>query len=94
MWRAPDEGIWETRGRRQHFTFSKVMAWVAFDRALKAMESFELTGPLERWRSLRDEIHREVCEKGFNPKLNAFTQAFGSEELDASTLLIPVFDCT
>jgi GH15 family glucan-1,4-alpha-glucosidase len=90
VWRAPDEGIWETRGSRQHFTFSKVMAWVAFDRALKAMESFELAGPIERWRSLRDEIHREVCEKGFNPELNTFTQAFGSKELDASTLLIPV----
>jgi GH15 family glucan-1,4-alpha-glucosidase len=90
IWRAPDEGIWETRGSRQHFTFSKVMAWVAFDRAVKAMDEFALAGPRERWRSLRDEIHREVCEKGFNAKLNAFTQAFASEELDASTLLIPV----
>ncbi len=90
VWRSPDEGIWETRGNRQHFTFSKVMAWVAFDRALKAMESFQLAGPIERWRSLRDEVHREVCEKGFNSKLNTFTEAFGSKELDASTLLIPV----
>ena len=89
-WRSPDEGIWETRSGRQHFTYSKVMAWVAFDRALKGMKKFGLAGPMERWRSLRDEIHREICEKGFNPKLNAFTQAFGSEELDASTLLIPV----
>jgi GH15 family glucan-1,4-alpha-glucosidase len=63
---------------------------VAFDRAVKAMDEFALAGPRDRWRSLRDEIHREVCEQGFNPKLNAFTQAFGSEELDASTLLIPV----
>jgi GH15 family glucan-1,4-alpha-glucosidase len=90
VWREPDEGIWETRGSRQHFTFSKVMARVAFDRALKAMESFELAGPIERWRSLRDEIHREVRDKGFDPELNTFTQAFGSKELDASTLLIPV----
>ena len=90
VWCEPDEGIWEARGHRQHFTFSKVMAWVAFDRAVKAMEQFALAGPGERWRSLRDEIHREVCERGFNPGLNAFTQAFGSQELDASTLLIPV----
>jgi GH15 family glucan-1,4-alpha-glucosidase len=90
IWCLPDEGIWETRGRRQHFTFSKVMAWVAFDRALKSMQQFGLDGPHDRWRPLRDEIHREVCEKGYNAKLNSFTQAFGSEELDASTLLIPV----
>ena len=90
IWCLPDEGIWETRGRSQHFTYSKVMAWVAFDRGIKSMEGFDLNGPMERWRSLRDEIHREVCEKGYSAKLNAFTQAFGSEELDASTLLIPV----
>jgi GH15 family glucan-1,4-alpha-glucosidase len=87
-WDEPDEGIWEVRGPRQHFVHSKVMAWVAFDRAVQATEA-GLPGPASRWRELRDTIHREVCEKGFNPQREAFTQAYGSTELDAAVLLIP-----
>jgi len=90
IWREPDEGIWETRGGRQHFTFSKVMAWVAFDRAIRSAEMFELDGPLDEWRATRDTIHAEVCEKAWNPKLNAFTQFYGSDQLDASVLLLPL----
>ncbi|MFL9874754.1 glycoside hydrolase family 15 protein [Paraburkholderia megapolitana] len=90
IWREPDEGIWETRGGRRHFTFSKVMAWVAFDCALKSAEKFGLPGPLERWRELRDEIHADVCEKGWNPAKQAFTQSYGSDELDASILMLPI----
>ncbi|MEQ5842529.1 glycoside hydrolase family 15 protein [Paraburkholderia acidicola] len=90
IWREPDEGIWETRGGRRHFTFSKVMAWVAFDCALKSAEKFGLPGPLERWRALRDEIHADVCEKGWNPAKQAFTQSYGSDELDASILMLPI----
>jgi GH15 family glucan-1,4-alpha-glucosidase len=89
IWQEPDEGIWETRGGRQHFTFSKVMAWVAFDRAIKSAESFELPGPLDHWREIREQIHATVCEKSWNPQLNAFTQVFGGDELDASVLLLP-----
>ncbi|WP_130799161.1 glycoside hydrolase family 15 protein [Streptomyces otsuchiensis] len=88
-WNEPDEGIWEVRGPRRHFTHSKVMAWVAVDRAVKLIESGEVDGPLERWRELRDEIHRDVCEKGYDPQRNTFTQSYGSQELDASLLLIP-----
>ncbi|WP_133650671.1 glycoside hydrolase family 15 protein [Paraburkholderia flava] len=90
IWEEPDEGIWETRGGRQHFTFSKVMAWVAFDRAVKSAESFDLPAPLDRWRALRDLIHADVCLKSWNPKLNAFTQIYGGDDLDASTLLMPL----
>src|SRR5580698_3185231 len=90
IWREPDEGIWETRGGRRHFTFSKVMAWVAFDCALKSAEKFGLPGPLERWRALRDEIHADVCEKGWSPAKQAFTQSYGSDELDASILMLPI----
>ena len=89
IWQDPDEGIWETRGGRQHFTFSKVMAWVAFDRAIKSAESFELPGPLDHWREIREQIHAQVCEKSWNPRLNAFTQVYGGDELDASVLLLP-----
>jgi GH15 family glucan-1,4-alpha-glucosidase len=89
VWRDPDESIWEVRGGRQHFTFSKVMAWVAFDRAIKNAESFKLDGELERWRRLRAEIHDEVCRRAFNSELGAFTQAYESDLLDASTLMIP-----
>jgi GH15 family glucan-1,4-alpha-glucosidase len=89
IWQEPDEGIWETRGGRQHFTFSKVMAWVAFDRAIKSAESFNLPGPLEHWREIREQIHAQVCEKSWNPQLNAFTQVYGGDELDASVLLLP-----
>jgi GH15 family glucan-1,4-alpha-glucosidase len=89
IWAAPDEGIWEVRGGRQHFTHSKVMAWVAFDRSIKSARAVGLDGPIERWRRLRAQIHAEVCERGFNPRLGAFVQAYGSERLDASALLIP-----
>ncbi len=89
-WEQPDEGIWEVRGPRRHFTHSKVLAWVAFDRAVDSVERFDLPGPLDRWRRMRDEVHREICSEGFNVELNSFVQAYGSDELDASTLLIPL----
>jgi GH15 family glucan-1,4-alpha-glucosidase len=89
-WALPDEGIWEVRGPRRHFTHSKVLAWVAFDRAVDTVERFDLQGPVERWRRIRDEIHEEVCREAFDVRLNSFTQAYGSDELDASTLLIPL----
>ena len=88
-WREPDEGIWEVRGPRRHFTHSKVMAWVAFDRAIRAIEEFGLHGPLDRFRRARDEIHREVCREGFDAGRGTFTQSYGSADLDASLLLIP-----
>ncbi|WP_129838831.1 glycoside hydrolase family 15 protein [Streptomyces sp. RFCAC02] len=88
-WTEPDEGIWEVRGPRRHFVHSKVMAWVAVDRTVRLIESGEVDGPLERWRDLRDEIHREVCERGYDKERNTFTQSYGSKELDASLLLIP-----
>ncbi|HVS37504.1 MAG TPA: glycoside hydrolase family 15 protein [Gemmataceae bacterium] len=89
-WKEPDEGIWEVRGGRKHFTHSKVMAWVALDRAIKAVETFGLAGPVDRWRKTRDEIHQTVCEKGFNRDLGSFVQTFGAKELDASLLMIPL----
>ena len=89
-WRDPDEGIWEIRGPRRHFTHSTVMAWVAFDRGVKAVERFGLTGPVEAWREARDEIHAQVCERGFNAGRNSFVQHYGSTALDASLLLISV----
>ena len=89
-WSQPDEGIWEVRGPRRHFTHSKVMAWVAFDRAVRTLEQFDdAEGPIDLWREIRQEIHDDVCEKGYDPKRNTFTQYYGSQELDASTLLIP-----
>ncbi|MFI9025139.1 glycoside hydrolase family 15 protein [Streptomyces sp. NPDC053560] len=88
-WDEPDEGIWEVRGPRRHFVHSKVMTWVAVDRTIKLMESGDVEGPLERWKELRDTIHRDVCEKGYDPERNTFTQSYGSKELDASLLLIP-----
>ena len=90
VWNKPDEGIWEVRGRRRHFTHSKVMAWVALDRSLKAMENGTSNDQLERWRKLRDRIHREVCRRGFNRERNAFVQYFGGDALDASLLMIPL----
>ncbi len=90
IWREPDEGIWEIRAGRQNFTYSKVMAWVAFDRAVKAVEQFGLNGPVEKWRRLRAEIHADVCQKGFNADMNSFTQSYGSRNLDASLLVLPV----
>ena len=89
-WRDPDEGIWEVRGPRRHFTHSKVMAWVAVDRAVKAVEQFALSGPLVRWRRLRAEIHAEVCAKGYDADAGTFTQSFGDARLDASLLMIPL----
>jgi GH15 family glucan-1,4-alpha-glucosidase len=89
-WHEPDEGIWEVRGPRRHFTHSKVLAWVAFDRSIKSAENFGLTGPVERWRQIRQEIHDDVCRRGFNATLGTFTQSYGSEELDASLLQIPL----
>jgi GH15 family glucan-1,4-alpha-glucosidase len=89
-WRQPDEGLWEVRGGRRPFVHSKVMVWVAADRAVRALEEHpELRGDLGRWRALRDEVHREVCEKGYDPGRNTFTQSYGSRDLDASLLLIP-----
>ena len=89
-WRSPDNGIWEIRGEPQHFVHSKVMAWVAFDRAVRTIEEYGLDGDLERWRALRDEIHEEVCREGFDERLQSFTQYYGSGTLDASLLLIPL----
>ncbi|BBA96502.1 putative glycosyl hydrolase [Actinacidiphila reveromycinica] len=88
-WMEPDEGIWEVRGPRRHFVHSKVMAWVAVDRTVKLIESGEIEGPLEELKELRDEIHYDVCEKGYDRERNTFTQSYGSRELDASLLLIP-----
>ena len=89
-WTEPDEGIWEVRGPRQHFTHSKVLAWVAFDRAIKGVEEHGLDGPVERWRQLRQQVHDDVCAKGYNAALGTFTQYYGSTELDASLLQIPL----
>ncbi|WKX21784.1 glycoside hydrolase family 15 protein [Streptomyces sp. HUAS CX7] len=90
-WREPDEGLWEVRGGRRQFVHSKVMTWVALDRAVRTLEVHpELGGgDLDGWRALRDEVHREVCEKGYDPVRNTFTQYYGSRELDASLLLVP-----
>lgn len=89
-WERPDDGIWEVRGPQRHFTHSKVMAWVAFDRAIKAVERHGLDGPADRWRKLRDEVHREVCERGWDANRRTFTQFYGSSQLDASLLMIPL----
>ena len=90
IWRQPDDGIWEARGPQRHYTYSKVMAWVVFDRAVRLAERFELEAPVERWKQVRDEIHAEVCERGYDPERNTFTQYYGSKELDASVLNIPL----
>ena len=90
IWRKPDHGIWEVRGQEKHFTHSKVMAWVAFDRAIKSIEEFGFEGPIEEWRTIRKEIHDEVCRLGFDSELGSFVQAYGSKEVDASLLLIPL----
>ncbi|MGH3110170.1 MAG: glycoside hydrolase family 15 protein [Gaiellaceae bacterium] len=89
-WREPDEGIWEVRGPKRHFTHSKVMCWVAFDRAVKAVDKLGRTGPVDRWRATRDEIKADVLAHGFNAELGAFVQYYGSDRLDASLLLIPL----
>ena len=90
IWKKPDHGIWEVRGSRQQFTHSKVMAWVAFDRAVKTVEQFGMKGPIARWRAIRDAIHEEVCRSAFDPGIGAFVQSYGSKELDASVLLMPL----
>jgi GH15 family glucan-1,4-alpha-glucosidase len=90
IWERPDQGIWETRGAPQHFTHSKVMAWVAIDRAVKSAEQFQLEGPVDHWRALRDRIHDDVCQKAFDPELNSFVQSYGSKLVDASVLLLPL----
>jgi GH15 family glucan-1,4-alpha-glucosidase len=89
IWTEPDQGMWEVRGPRQHFTFSKVMAWVAFDRAVKTAELFGLDGPVDRWRAVQQQIHAEVCERAFNRDRGCFVQAYDSTQLDASLLLLP-----
>ena len=89
-WKEPDEGIWEVRGPRRHFTHSKVMAWVAVDRAIRIATNYGVDGPVDRWTRLRDEIHADVCLHGFNAERNAFTQYYGGSELDASLLMIPL----
>ncbi|MGE5184933.1 MAG: glycoside hydrolase family 15 protein [Acidobacteriota bacterium] len=89
-WREPDEGMWEVRADRQQFTLSKVMVWAAFDRAVKSVERFGGDGPVERWRALRDEAHADVLAHAFDATRNSFMQAYGSSQLDASTLLIPI----
>jgi GH15 family glucan-1,4-alpha-glucosidase len=90
IWRRPDDGIWEARGPQRHYTYSKVMAWVVFDRAVRTAERFELEAPIDRWKQVRDEIHAEVCERGYDPARRTFTQYYGSKELDASVLNIPL----
>jgi GH15 family glucan-1,4-alpha-glucosidase len=90
IWTDPDEGIWEIRGPRRHFVHSKVMAWVAFDRAVRMAQEFGLDGPLELWIKLRSDIHDEVCRLGFSRELNSFVQYYGGKELDASLLLLPL----
>jgi GH15 family glucan-1,4-alpha-glucosidase len=90
IWREPDDGIWESRGARRHYTYSKVMAWVVFDRAVRLAERFALEAPLDRWKRIRDEIHREVCERGYDEQRRTFTQYYGSKELDASVLNLPL----
>jgi GH15 family glucan-1,4-alpha-glucosidase len=89
-WQKPDQSIWESRGRPQHFTHSKVMAWVAYDRAIKSAEQFGLDGPLDQWRATRDQIHAAVCERSYDKTLNAFTQSYDSRLADAGTLIIPL----
>jgi GH15 family glucan-1,4-alpha-glucosidase len=90
VWKEPDEGIWEVRGPRRHFTHSKVMAWVALDRAVKSVERYGLPGPAERWRHVRAAIHEDVCARGFDPELGAFVQYYDGRLMDASLLMIPL----
>jgi GH15 family glucan-1,4-alpha-glucosidase len=90
IWELPDCGIWEVRGGRRQFTHSKVMAWVALDRSVRDAERFKLEAPLERWRELRDRMHATICKCGFDTSRKTFTQSFGSSELDASLLLLPI----
>ncbi len=89
VWSKPDHGIWERRGNGKHYVLSKVMCWVAFDRAIKSAEMFGLKAPLEKWKALREEIHRDVCEKGFDPRENTFVESYGADVLDGAILLLP-----
>jgi GH15 family glucan-1,4-alpha-glucosidase len=88
-WDEPDDSLWEVRGEQRHFVHSKVMAWAGFDRAVRAVEDYGLDGPVRRWRELRDRIHAQVCERGFDPDRGTFTQFYGSKGLDAALLLLP-----
>ncbi|MEO8006463.1 MAG: glycoside hydrolase family 15 protein, partial [Betaproteobacteria bacterium] len=88
VWQEPDEGMWEVRGPRRHFTYSKILCWVAFDRGIKGVEDHQLEGPVDRWRAIRDAIHGDVCRNGYSEQVGAFVQSYGSTELDASLLLI------
>ena len=90
IWTEPDEGIWEVRGEPRHFTYSKAMVWVAFDRAIQNVERFGVEGPVEHWKALRRRIHDEICDKGWDAELGSFVQSYGAKELDASLLLLPV----
>jgi GH15 family glucan-1,4-alpha-glucosidase len=90
IWVEPDHGIWEVRGGRQHFTHSKVMAWVALDRAIRSAQRCGLEGPVARWSELRTRIHAEVCERGYDRRLGSFVQAYESDQVDASLLLLPL----
>lgn len=90
IWSNPDDGIWEIRGQRRHFVFSKVMAWVAFDRAIRTVEQFGEKGPVERWRKIRTDIHGEVCKLGYSNRMQSFVQYYGGTELDASVLMMPM----
>jgi GH15 family glucan-1,4-alpha-glucosidase len=89
VWQEPDEGIWETRGGRRQFTYSKMMAWVAFDRAVKLAEHLNYAAPLDKWKSIRDAIHADVCARAFNVEKNSFVRHYGSDQLDAALLLMP-----
>jgi GH15 family glucan-1,4-alpha-glucosidase len=89
IWQQPDEGIWETRGGRKNFTYSKMMAWVAFDRAIKAAGLLHANAPVERWQKVRTQIHEEICTQAYNEKLGSFVQSYGSDQLDAALLLMP-----
>lgn len=89
VWQEPDEGIWEVRSGREHFTYSKAMAWLAFDRAIKSAETYDLPGPTARWRDIRTQIHDDVCEHGFDVERGSFVRAYGGKDLDASLLLLP-----
>ncbi len=90
LWRRPDEGIWEVRGPRAHFTHSKGMAWLAFDRAVRNVNEFGLDGPAQHWAAIRDEIHLQICDEAYDAELNAFTQSYGSKQLDAAVLQLPL----
>lgn len=89
IWRERDEGVWEVRSEPRHFTYSKAMAWLAYDRAVKSAEAFGLPGPVDHWRLVRAAIQRDICERGFDAELGSFVRAYGGKELDASLLLLP-----